>query len=160
MKKLELTKAPVAKAEMLIRKPIEEVFDAFIDPKITTKFWFTDSSGRIEQGKKITWKWSMYDIITEIEVKIVDKNKKIEIEWEYNGVLTLVEWIFTPLGKDATFVSITNSGFGGDADKITDDALSSKGGFTWVLAGLKAYLEHRIELNLIADAYPKELRKH
>jgi hypothetical protein len=44
--------------------------------------------------------------------------------------------------------------------KIVDDALGSKGGFTWVLAGLKAYPEHGIELNLIGDAYPKELRDH
>jgi hypothetical protein len=34
------------------------------------------------------------------------------------------------------------------------------GGFTWVLAGLKAYLEHNIMLNLIADRFPKELREH
>jgi len=160
LEKLELTKVPVAKAEMLIRKPVAEVFEAFIDPKITTKFWFTKSSGRIEKGKKITWKWEMYNISADIEVKIVENNKKIQIEWPYNGVQTSVEWIFTPLGKDATFVSILNSGFGGDGNKIVDDALGSKGGFTWVLAGLKAFLEFGIELNLIADAYPKELREH
>jgi hypothetical protein len=34
------------------------------------------------------------------------------------------------------------------------------GGFTWVLAGLKAYLEHNIMLNLIADRFPKGLREH
>ncbi len=32
-----------AKTEMLIRKPIQEVFEAFINPEITTKFWFTHS---------------------------------------------------------------------------------------------------------------------
>ena len=62
-------------------------------------------------------------------------------------------------GNDATFVSITNSGFGGDGDKIVEDALGSKGGFTCVLAGLKAYLEHGIKLNLIEDVYPKELKQ-
>ena len=36
----------VAKAEMLIRKPVAEVFEAFVDPAITTQFWFTKSSGR------------------------------------------------------------------------------------------------------------------
>ena len=30
-----------AKAEMLIRKPVAEVFEAFINPDITSKFWFT-----------------------------------------------------------------------------------------------------------------------
>ena len=30
-------------AQMLIRKPAEKVFEAFIDPGITTNFWFTKS---------------------------------------------------------------------------------------------------------------------
>src|SRR4051794_4566310 len=36
--------ALIAKSEMLIRKPVEEVFQAFIDPAITTHFWFTKST--------------------------------------------------------------------------------------------------------------------
>ena len=32
-------------------------------------------------------------------------------------------------------------------------------GFTLVLAGLKAFLEHNIQLNLVADRFPKELRE-
>jgi uncharacterized protein YndB with AHSA1/START domain len=157
---LQLTKAPAATAEMLIRKPAAEVFEAFINPGITTKFWFTKSSGRLEQGKQIEWTWEMYNISAKINVKEIEKNKRIVIEWPYNGIQTKVEWTFTPYGNDATFVSITNSGFSGDGDKITSDALGSKGGFTWVLAGLKAYLEHGIELNLVKDAFPKGLKNH
>lgn len=37
----QLTQAPVAKTEMLNRKPVAEVFEAFIDPAIPPKFWFT-----------------------------------------------------------------------------------------------------------------------
>ncbi len=36
----------------------------------------------------------------------------------------------------------------------------STGGFTTVLAGLKAYLEHNIKLKLIEDKYPKEISEH
>lgn len=157
---LQLTKAPAAKAEMLIRKPISEVFEAFINPELTTKFWFTKSSGKLEAGKQIIWAWEMYNASAPVKVLEVELNKRILIEWPYNGVQTLVEWIFTPLGNDATYVSITNSGFQGDGDKVTEDALGSSGGFTWVLAGLKAYLEHGIKLNLIEDAFPKGLKKH
>ncbi len=157
---LQLTKAPAATAEMLIRKPAAEVFEAFVNPGVTTKFWFTKSSGKLEQGKKVEWTWEMYNATAVINVKKIEKNKRIVIEWPYNGVQTKVEWTFTPYGNDVTFVSVTNSGFEGDGDKITNDALDSKGGFTWVLAGLKAYLEHGIELNLVRDAYPKNLRKH
>ena len=36
------------KVGMLIRRPPEDVFEAFADPAITTRFWFTKSSGRLE----------------------------------------------------------------------------------------------------------------
>jgi uncharacterized protein YndB with AHSA1/START domain len=52
--------APVAKAQMLIRRPVATVFDAFVDPAVTTKFWFTKSSGRLEPGKDLRWDWEMY----------------------------------------------------------------------------------------------------
>jgi uncharacterized protein YndB with AHSA1/START domain len=160
MNNLQLTQIPVAKAEMLIRKPVAEVFEAFMNPEITTKFWFTKSSGRLEAGKQVTWSWEMYNASSQVTVKDVEQNKRILIEWSGYSSPTTVEWIFTPYGNDATFVSITNSGFSGDADELVKQALDSTGGFTWVLAGLKAYLEHNIMLNFIADRFPKELREH
>ena len=160
MKTLQLTRVPVAKAAMLIRKPVAEVFAAFVDPEITTRFWFTKSSGRLEAGKQITWTWEMYDISIQVEVKEVEADKRILIEWGNYGSMTTVEWVFTPYENDKTYVSITNSGFKGDGDKVVSDALDSKGGFTWVLAGLKALLEQKVELNAIADAFPKGLKKH
>lgn len=155
MNNLQLTEAPVASAAMLIRRPVTEVFEAFIDPAITTKFWFTKSTGRLEPGKHITWTWEMYDISVEVEVKEIEVNKRILLEWGNYGEMTAAEWIFTPYGEDATYVKITNSGFAGDGDKVVKAALDSTGGFTWVLAGLKALLEHDIELNAIEDAFPK-----
>ena len=160
MGKLQLTKEPVAKAEMLIRKPVEEVFEAFINPEVTSKFWFTKGSGRLEAGKQVTWEWGMYNISAQVNVREVKENKRILIEWSGNNKPTTVEWVFTPYGDGATFVSITESGFGGDGDAVVNSALNSTGGFTWVLAGLKAWLEHGIALNLVADRYPKDLREH
>ncbi len=160
MNNLQLTHIPVATAEMLIRKPVAEVFEAFVNPEITTKFWFTKSSGRLEAGKQVTWTWEMYNASSQVTVKEVEQNKRILIEWSGYGSPTTVEWIFTSYGNDATFVSIANAGFSGDGDGIIKQALDSTGGFTWVLAGLKAYLEHNIMLNLIADRFPKGLREH
>jgi len=34
------------KTQMLIRKPVAKVFEAFVNPDITTKVWFAKSSGR------------------------------------------------------------------------------------------------------------------
>jgi uncharacterized protein YndB with AHSA1/START domain len=155
MNNLEITQAPVARVAMLIRKPAAEVFEAFIDPAITTKFWFTKSTGRLEPSKHVTWTWEMYDVSTDVEVKEIEPNKRIVIDWGNRGEMTTVEWVFDAYDSDKTYVTVTNSGFRGDGDKVVSDALDSKGGFTWVLAGLKALLEHNINLNVIADAYPK-----
>lgn len=157
MNNLELTQPPVAKAAMLIRRPAAEVFEAFIDPAITSRFWFTKSSGRLEQGKRVTWTWEMYDASADVEVKSIEPNKRILIEWGNYDEMTTVEWIFTPYENDKTYVTITNAGFKGDGDKVVKAALDSTGGFTWVLAGLKALLEHDLELNATADAFPKGL---
>ena len=48
----EIDDFPVAKAEMLIRRPVTEVFEAFVNPAITSRFWFTKGSGRLEPGRE------------------------------------------------------------------------------------------------------------
>jgi hypothetical protein len=32
-----------------------DVFEAFVNPDITTQFWFTKGSGRLEAGKQVQW---------------------------------------------------------------------------------------------------------
>lgn len=156
---MEIKQVPFARAEMLIRKPIAEVFEAFVDPAITTKFWFTRSSGRLETGKRIRWDWEMYGVSAEVTVKEIEKNRRILIEWPGHGAPTVVEWLFTSRADNTTFVSITNSGFSGDGDEIVRQALDSMEGFTLVLSGLKALLEHNIILNLVRDRFPDALKK-
>lgn len=146
-----LNHIPTAKVEMLIRKPVNEVFEAFIDPAITTKFWFTKSSGKLETGKRVNWDWEMYGVSAEVDVKAIKENKRIFIEFHDH---TTVEWIFTSRADNETFVTITNTGFEGDMDSIVAQVIDSTGGFTMVLCGLKALLEHNIILNLVADKAP------
>jgi uncharacterized protein YndB with AHSA1/START domain len=45
----------MTKTGMLIRRPVAGVFEAFVNPDITTRFWFTKSSGRLEAGKRVQW---------------------------------------------------------------------------------------------------------
>jgi len=151
---MKLHDAPIAKAEMLIRRPVAEVFEAFLDPAITSRFWFTRGSGRLEAGKRVTWHWDMYGVAVEVLAKAIEPNARILIEWSSGDAPTTVEWIFTRRADDTTFVSITNTGFSGDADKVVSQAIDSTEGFAMVLAGLKALLEHGIALNLVADRFP------
>lgn len=147
-----------AKAELLIRKPVAEVFEAFINPDITTKFWFTRSSGRLEVGKQFRWDWEMFGSSVNVNVKAIEKNKRLLIEWGAFDSPTTVEWIFTARDDGTTFVTVKNSGFSGDSDQIVKQAIGSTEGFTLVLCGLKALLEHNIRLNLVADRFPDPIR--
>lgn len=146
-----INQEPVVRSEMLIRKPVEEVFEAFINPEMTRKFWFTKSSGRLEAGKRVLWEWEMYGVSDEVYVRDIEHNKRIVIE-SSDG--TTIEWSFIQRAVDETFVSIQNYGFVGTTDEIANQCMDSMGGYTIVLCGLKAFLEHNIVLNLVFDRAP------
>jgi uncharacterized protein YndB with AHSA1/START domain len=143
-----------AKAEMLIRRGVEEVFDAFINPEITTKIWFTKSSGKLEAGKTVTWNWEMYNHSVEVEVLEVIPLQKIKINWGNYDNPSIVEWNFREM-KNGTFVSVSNEIIQTDPEKLLAEVRDSTEGFTLVLANLKALLEHGILLQLVADRFPE-----
>jgi uncharacterized protein YndB with AHSA1/START domain len=37
---LQLTHVPIVETGMLIRKPVADVFEAIVNPAITTRFWY------------------------------------------------------------------------------------------------------------------------
>jgi uncharacterized protein YndB with AHSA1/START domain len=160
MDNLQLKQVPITKTGMLIRKPVADVFEAFINPDITTKFWFTKGSGRLEVGKQVQWDWEMYGISIPVTAKAIEPNKRIMIEWPGYSSPTTVEWIFAAQKDGTTFVSITESGFTGDGDELVKHVTGSTQGFTLVLAGLKALLEYNVRLNLVADRFPKGIEEH
>jgi len=155
-----LKHVPTTKTGMLIRKPVAEVFEAFVDPNITTKFWFTNGSGRLENGKQVQWDWEMYDVSIAVTAKAIVPNERIVIEWPGYSGPTTVEWTFESLKNGTTFVRITEAGFTGDGDELVKQVADSTQGFSLVLAGAKALLEHGVRLNLVADRYPKGIEEH
>jgi len=146
---MTLQTTPVARATMLIRRPVDEVFNAFVDPAVTTRFWFNRSSGRLAAGETVTWYWDHYGASGEVHVTALELNRRIAIEWP-----TPVEWVFTPRSDGTTFVAITASGFEGTDDEKVAQALDSTEGFNLVIAACKALLEHGIELGLVVDKQP------
>ena len=151
---------PAMKTAMLVRRPPAEVFQAFVDPAITTQFWFTRSSGPLRPGARVQWDWEMYGISVPVSVLAVEPHARIAIEWSGSEGPTTVEWTFRPYGDGATFVTVTERGFTGDGDTLVKQVADSTQGFTLVLAGLKALLEHGISLNLVGDRYPAGIGAH
>ncbi len=150
--KMNMNLKPIVECQMMVRKPISEVFQAFIDPKITTKFWFTKSSGKLEKGSIITWQWEMYNVSAQVAVKDIIENERISTEW--GNPPTSVDYEFTALTDDTTYVVIRNYGFEQTGNDLIQAISDNTGGFTTVLDGLKAYLEFGVELNLVSDKFP------
>ncbi|WP_415327408.1 SRPBCC family protein [Chryseobacterium sp. MMS23-Vi53] len=140
-------------AQMLIRKPIEKVFEAFINPEITTNFWFTKSTGKLEEGKTVIWEWEMYGAKTNVNVLEIVQNQSIKTEWGEPS--TNVDYEFKEMEK-GTLVVIKSYGYsqtGEDLLKVIND---NTRGFTTVLDGCKAFLEYGINLRLIEDKFPSK----
>src|SRR5512146_1202860 len=121
---------PVVTTQMLIRRPVAEVFEAFVNPAITTKFWFTKSGGPLEAGKTVRWDWEMYGVSAEVKVKAVEPNARILIEWD--DPPCPVEWRFASR-PEGTLVTIANWGFSGTEEQVVNKAIDCMGGFSLVL---------------------------
>ena len=157
MTNMQLTRVPTAATGMLVRRPVAQVFEASVNPKITTKFWFSKGSGRIEAGKSVTWEWESHGVSNEVMATIVEPNKRVVIEWPGYSGPTTVEWTFQSVSDSANFVRVQESGWTGDADELVSYVADPTQGFTLLLAGLKAWLEHGVQLNLTVDHSPKEI---
>ncbi len=142
-----------AEAQMIIRKPAAEVFEAFMNPEVTKNFWFTKSTGKLEVNKKVTWEWEMYGASADVIPAEILKDKKIIYNW--GDPPRTVEFTFQALDDDSTFVTVKECGFDKTGDELLEAVKGSTSGFTTVLDGLKAFLEHGINLNLVADKFLK-----
>jgi len=151
---MQLNQSPVAKAGMLIRRPVHDVYEAFVDPEITRNFWFTKGSGRLDSGNLVTWTWEMYGISSEVRATEIVEDRKIVARWGSGADASTIEWSFTQRPDGTTFVDISNFGFQGDGDAQVVTAIGSTDGFAIVLCGLKAWLEQGVRLNAIGDRWP------
>ena len=63
------------------------------------------------------------------------------------------EWIFEDRAERGTYVCVVHSGFDMEAEDFIEQIVDSTGGFALVLAAAKVFLEHGIELNIVADRF-------
>lgn len=148
-------RAPEVRTGMLIRRPVDEVYQAFTEPAVTSWFWFTHGDRRLSPGAGATWTWGMYGVSTRVAVKDVQVNSRILIDWNLDDQPTEVEWRFQARDR-TTWVEIFNRGFAA-TDEGVAAALDAMEGFTLVLAGAKLWLERAIEPAFIVDRFPDQV---
>lgn len=142
-----------ATARVRIHRPVAEVFEAFSDPALMTRFWFPRATGRLETGRQVAWFVGTTQDAPEItiRVKAAQKPHFLHIEWGDGDQFTDVTWDFKSDGAEATILHIRETGFPGTADDKLHAALASTGGFNQVAIAAKALLEHGVEINIVKD---------
>src|SRR5690606_41440890 len=74
---LRLTHIPAVTAGMLIRRPACEVFQPFADPAVTTRLWFSKSTGMMKPGAVLRWDWEMLGVSAQVRVQEVEEHGRI-----------------------------------------------------------------------------------
>ncbi|MDR3611362.1 MAG: SRPBCC domain-containing protein [Ignavibacteriaceae bacterium] len=134
------------KAALVMLKPVHEVFEAIVDPAKMTNYFISKSNGRIEEGKKLIWKFPEMDMEFPVRVAKVEKDKYISFYWnDMDGRELLVEMTLLQKSSDSTFVTVT------EKSRENDEAgikwlMGNTEGWANFLACLKAYLEYGINL--------------
>ena len=133
------------KAALQMLKPVSEVFEAIIDPVKMSNYFISKSSGRMEEGKKIMWRFPEFDMEFPVRVGKIEKDKYISFYWDVDGIELLTEMTLTQRANNSTLVSIT------EKSRENDEAgikwlMGNTEGWANFLACLKAYLEYGINL--------------
>jgi uncharacterized protein YndB with AHSA1/START domain len=133
------------KAAIQILKPANEVFEAIVDPIKMSNYFISNSSGRLEEGKTLMWRFPEFDMEFPVRAGKIDKDKYISYYWEVDGTELLVEMTLKPRNKNATLITITEKSRENNEAGIKWLKGNTEGWANF-LACLKAYLEYGINL--------------
>ncbi|MCM2532224.1 SRPBCC family protein [Neobacillus pocheonensis] len=140
--------------KMKIVKPINEVFEAFVDPAKIGNFWFSSSSERWEQGKTVTLRYDEYDAQLDIEVMEIEINKKIVFQWGANEKGNIVTISLKEVEHSNTIIEVNEEGFNENDPELVHKMLDNKEGWVFMLTCLKGYLEfgvNKLRAGLVKD---------
>ena len=135
-----------------VSRPCAEVYEAVADPAQLSKYFTTGgASGRLESGAVATW--DFHDFPGAFLVNVVDAEppNRIVIRWDGQEATdpsgtTTTTFEFEPIDDGArTLVTITESAWRPTVDGARS-AFGNCEGWTGMLAAMKVWLEHGINL--------------
>ncbi len=129
----------IVNVESRILKPINEVFDAIIDPAKMAHYFISGASGPLKAGTTV--KREFADVGAKISVVVieVEENRKVVYEWAASGAKTRVTIALQPDDSGTTGVSISEAGWPMDGEGVKR-ALGQNAGWTFTVCCLKAYV--------------------
>jgi len=131
------------RVEDRIARPVDDVFEAIIDPARMAQYFVTHGSARMEAGKRVTWEFGDVGVTLDVEVRQVSR-KSVSFLWRATGTPTVVTLTLEADG-DATKITAVELPF----ELSEEAAVRATGqvrGWTDFCLCLKAYLVHGINL--------------
>ena len=140
---------------MQISKPINEVFEAIVNPEKMCNYFISQSTGRMEEGKNLIWKFPEFDMEVLVNVVKIEQDSMIAFYWENSGQNLLVEIKLSTVGDNFTLITISEKSMENNEAGLK---WLSGNSFGWsnFLACLKAYLEFGINLRKGAFDFMKK----
>ncbi len=132
-------------ATIQVAKPAAEVFEAIADPEKMKNYFIAASSGRMEEGKQLTWKFPEFDMEVPVEVGKMIPGQYISYYWAEGELKLLVEMELQETANGQTVVRVR------EGERANDEAgikwlKQNTEGWANFLACLKAFLEYGINL--------------
>lgn len=132
----------IAKAAIQIQKPVDVVFEGIVDPAKMTNYFISESSGRMETGRELVWKFPEFPDEFTVKVVKIEPNRSVSFVWDEE---TTVDIVLEAQPDQSTVVRVTEG-----AKKYSEEnlkwALGNTEGWANFLACMKAYLEYGVQL--------------
>ncbi len=134
-----------AKAQLIINKPINDVFNAIIDPTRLCQYFTSTVSAPLTEGASVTWTWKDANAEFIIDVQKIESNKRIVFKWPATGTDSIVDIILEPLDENSTLIRVIETGWKLNMQGV-EYTNQQTGGWMHMFLCLKAYLEYSINL--------------
>lgn len=144
-----------AKASIQIQKLPHEVYDAIINPSKMNQYFIASSTGAIETGKIVEWKFPEFDDLFPVMGGDLKLDEYISFDWSGGIDDMLVEIFLEKSDNDSTIVKVIEHEMNVDEAGIKQ-LIGQTEGWANFLACLKAYLEYGINLRKGAFDFMKQ----
>jgi len=145
----------ISRATLQIQKPIEEVFDGIVNSKKLTQYFISESSGHLESGKEVIWKFPEFEDRFPVREILLESYRSISFKWDPD---TVVKIELKSLPDKSTLVEVTENGKE-LSEKNMEWFVSNVGGWANFLACMKAYLEYGIQLRKGAFEFLRQAKE-
>lgn len=135
-----------------VARSVAEVYEAVADPAQLSRYFTTGGAqGRLEVGADVSWDFADFPGRFPVTVIDADPPRRLVIRWDGESTAsaeghTTTTFTFEPLEDDTrTLVTISESSWAPTRDGAKN-AFGNCSGWTEMLAALKAWVEHGINL--------------